>query len=545
MSVDFSQVLATCSDTVKLWSPPSESPFFINPQPSNHIAFHPENRTTFLVSLTDQSLINVYDKSSKRTSIVTTHPSVLLSFSPSGNVFAALSSTRTQVSIFQYSTLSPLASFSTPAPVTSMSMSKNYIAVGLKNGATLVHDIHTGNQKHKFQDSLRRAVTHVTFNSISSQYLASGFISGNIIIYNLQRNDVFHTFYAVHRSPISSLCFSPKNLNLLASVGRDCKLRFLDFRSAKKVVLEIHTSKPISSVTFHPKGQAVAIGNQGGEVNVFDLRVVGKFKNEQGHEVPLYTWVAGKGVINHLDWINTSAWVSGSPKVLRSPEKVVKSPISSPTRAPPPPPDSPPKTSVKSPVEKVYSDPNLSDDMSGEEVVHSFRKSPNRDHSVEIGKSAKFSVKDDVNPEFSYRKSTRLETNENEVENLGNQQAPDENLNQELESSLRGENFVPKFDSKRAHDDDIDIVDHSNLSNLINNSLLDLKIDLSKSISSVHVELIKFISQQNEILTNKLIEQQEEIKGLRSEVSIMGEYFKQHFGTKLASFGAYLSENKE
>ncbi|KAL0207915.1 hypothetical protein P9112_010502 [Eukaryota sp. TZLM1-RC] len=38
------------------------------------MAFHLENRTTFLVSLTDQSHINVCDKSFKRTSIVTTHP---------------------------------------------------------------------------------------------------------------------------------------------------------------------------------------------------------------------------------------------------------------------------------------------------------------------------------------------------------------------------------------------------------------------------------------------------------------------------------------
>ncbi|KAL0251352.1 hypothetical protein GEMRC1_000565 [Eukaryota sp. GEM-RC1] len=512
MSVDFSNVLISAGDSLKLWTPPKDIPFFHHPSPTFFIDFHPD-KEHYVTANNEQSCINIFHKNIKLNSIVTPEPVRGLSFSSTGFAFASIHSTL--VTIYQWATITPLSSFPLPSPPNDVSFCRNgnLLAVGCENGQVLINDIHTGKNKLKFADSLRRSVTKVQFNPVNSAFLCAGFSSGNIIVYNINKEAIHHTFYAVHRKSIKSLAFSPKNVNLLASVGHDSKIRFLDYRSAKKVVMEISVPANISCVVFHPSGQGIAVGDSHGNISVFDLRVVGKFKNEHGHETPLHHWSTAQGSINQLIWLPTSQWitVNESPvRVRRSPKKTLASPmigspmVGSPRRPPPSPP---------SPVK-----PPSIDQREKRKVVER-----NDDDAVlqvktrvveQLNNVADFEVRMNKPVDVSTKSASPIVTRPvaQPVQSVSRDSDPPRDSDPELTIKL------------------MDMMDQ-------------LRSDVHQSVSGLHVELIKQVVSQNQLFKETIQEQQEKIEALSAEVSVLCDLFKQQFGSKLSTLDKYLTED--
>lgn len=70
---------------------------------------------------------------------------------------------------------------------------------------------------------------------------------------------------------MKSLSFSPTNKVFLCSVGLDKNCAFYE-TSNQSSVMKITTPAPLSSVTFSPDGQSVAVGGNGGTLLIYDLR---------------------------------------------------------------------------------------------------------------------------------------------------------------------------------------------------------------------------------------------------------------------------------
>ena len=77
---------------------------------------------------------------------------------------------------------------------------------------------------------------------------------------------------------MSSIAFSPKNVNLLATGGHDGKINLVDIgsKSTGNLSASIDTGERLSSITFHEDAVHAAIGTTSGYILLYDWRNVRK-----------------------------------------------------------------------------------------------------------------------------------------------------------------------------------------------------------------------------------------------------------------------------
>ncbi|KAL0222033.1 hypothetical protein RCL1_001887 [Eukaryota sp. TZLM3-RCL] len=518
--MDFSFLLLSVGDSLKLWSPSSETPL-LHSFDSQYTSVSLSPDKEHYIASRNSAVVDFFHKYNLEFSLVTPLPVESVLISPNSKLFATRHSN--SISVYNYSSRTLLFSLPLVSKPTAFSFSKqsDKLAVGCHDGSSIVVDISSGQPCSRFSDTLKRSVTCLELNPLNSQFLAVGFVSGNIIVYNLQRDEIAHTFYAAHRTPVTCLVFSPRNLNLLASVGKDCKIRFFDYRTAKKMVLDVVSSSPFTSIAFHPQGQAVVVGDVMGYVSVFDLRTVGKNLNANGHEIPSIRVKAHDGQVSELAWGSFAPWekigTQKTPKVSPTPEPQI------PTIKTLPEVSRPQSTTIPTAPQPVTSDRIT-------ELREKVQKA-----SIQRQIEPVVTTPSVVSPSETLKKITspRVPTVissprvvQQQQQHVGPTRIPEVIVSEPT-------SFTPTSSST------VTTVDLSD----VRDWMLDLQEAVHQDISGLHSEFVRQLIAQNNLLTQQLQLQREEVAGLRAEISWLTDAFRQQFGTKLSSVSMYLKES--
>ena len=115
-------------------------------------------------------------------------------------------------------------------------------------------------------------------SSAVGNYLASGYIDGSIKIWDASigetntDNNVIRK-QILHSDKVTGVSFSPRNPNILVSVGLDEQLQLLDIHSKPtEINLSVDVNQKLTSVSFHENGVNCAVGTMEGNIFMYDFR---------------------------------------------------------------------------------------------------------------------------------------------------------------------------------------------------------------------------------------------------------------------------------
>ena len=174
------------------------------------------------------------------------------------------------------------------------------LATGCDDGKVRVWDLTTGAntpQSELFDPDLEQAVHYIVF-SPDGKKLAAGHNDGSVILWSERADNVKWTatwrnpFEGKHDGAVLSLAFHPDG-NVMVSCGDDRTLSFWDVHTLTSLsgVSQVEHAK-ISSITFNPLGNALAIGTEG------DAQVLDIFGNEVHPRVYQFEYRGTAGFTN-------------------------------------------------------------------------------------------------------------------------------------------------------------------------------------------------------------------------------------------------------
>lgn len=148
----------------------------------------------------------------------------------------------------------------------------HYIASGSCSGDIIVHSLTTNISSSPFGHGKTQPVQDLKYSIFKKALLGSVHDSGTVTLWDVNTQQVHHTFENAHKAPASSLCFSPVNDLLFATVGLDKKINCYD-SSSKMILRTISVEAPLTAVSFMTDGATLAVGSIRGKIYVYDLRV--------------------------------------------------------------------------------------------------------------------------------------------------------------------------------------------------------------------------------------------------------------------------------
>ncbi|XP_078276184.1 protein NEDD1 isoform X1 [Rhinoraja longicauda] len=147
-----------------------------------------------------------------------------------------------------------------------------YIASGSCSGDIIVHSLTTNISSSPFGRGKTQPVQDLKYSIFKKALLGSVHDSGTVTLWDVNTQQVHHTFENAHKAPASSLCFSPVNDLLFATVGLDKKINCYD-SSSKMILRSISVEAPLTAIGFMTDGATLAVGSIRGKIYVYDLRV--------------------------------------------------------------------------------------------------------------------------------------------------------------------------------------------------------------------------------------------------------------------------------
>lgn len=112
-------------------------------------------------------------------------------------------------------------------------------------------------------------------STLEPHIAAVGSDDGSLLLYdiaNLQKSVPFLSLNRRHSSPITGIAFSPTNDKLMAATSSDGTLKFFDKLSGSLIEQHASVKSGITSMTMNSDGFSCAVGTEGGEVILYDLR---------------------------------------------------------------------------------------------------------------------------------------------------------------------------------------------------------------------------------------------------------------------------------
>ncbi|CAG0901451.1 unnamed protein product [Cyprideis torosa] len=164
----------------------------------------------------------------------------------------------------------PLPDNGVPCNLTQIlwSPKDTHIAVGTSQGSVMVLNYRTYSFSRDLAGHDDLPIRSLTFKD---NYLATTDDSGRFAVYDWERESLLHCFEKLHAGPAFDGDISPINSKLMASVGLDKRLQFVD-PFIPKVVSTQHLEEPGTAVAFHPMGYQLVVGHSDGSFALIDIR---------------------------------------------------------------------------------------------------------------------------------------------------------------------------------------------------------------------------------------------------------------------------------
>ena len=156
------------------------------------------------------------------------------------------------------------------------SMDDSCIASGGDAGIIMVHNLRTNKRVALLRPSFGKPATYpgarsLQFSPTNASMLASCHDNGQVIVWDTIAEKEAVKFSSAHRAACTDVCFSPTRATLLASVGLDKRILFLDTSNGGRVLKTVLAKEPLTAVSFSPCGNFVGVGTVGGTVHVYTV----------------------------------------------------------------------------------------------------------------------------------------------------------------------------------------------------------------------------------------------------------------------------------
>ncbi|CAN0490597.1 unnamed protein product, partial [Ectocarpus sp. 8 AP-2014] len=110
--------------------------------------------------------------------------------------------------------------------------------------------------------------------------LGVSYVDGTVRLWDTGSRACVREMQTQHRGAAAGIVFHPQNPNLVATAGHDGVVRCTDVRVGERkdggggdgVLKSIQTDAPLTCVSFHHEGLALAAGASDGTVRLVDLR---------------------------------------------------------------------------------------------------------------------------------------------------------------------------------------------------------------------------------------------------------------------------------
>ncbi|XP_070558499.1 protein NEDD1-like [Ptychodera flava] len=174
----------------------------------------------------------------------------------------------------------------------TVNFNDTYIASGSANGDIILSNVISGQSFSPLRAPKVQAIRGLQYSYFKKSLLGSVSDDGCLNLWDANSHKLLKSFTDTHRSPATSMCFSPVNDMLLASVGLDKRIVCYDAQG-KSAVKTITTDCPLTSIDFMTDGATFAVGTSRGHVRVYDLRM---------GETPKHAFTAHKGSVQCLSF---------------------------------------------------------------------------------------------------------------------------------------------------------------------------------------------------------------------------------------------------
>ena len=158
------------------------------------------------------------------------------------------------------------------AAVTSVMWSAGdaFLASGAASGEIVLHSQTTGVEVARLRKD-SQGIKCLQYSTLQEHILAACNEGGSVLVWDTTRRATDVVFTSAHNSPATGLAFSPVNNLLLCSAGLDQRILFYDIKE-KKVIKQLESDAPLTSLAFNCDGFTVAAGTLYGDIKVYDLR---------------------------------------------------------------------------------------------------------------------------------------------------------------------------------------------------------------------------------------------------------------------------------
>ena len=167
------------------------------------------------------------------------------------------------------------------------SLDGSVVSAGCDNGDIVVFNMRMNKRtavlrnpetaKLKRDENVHRQskINSLCFNYFKKHVIASCTENGSVYVWDSVTMSMKCSFVALHAAPASDIAFSPVNKSLLASVGYDKAIHFLDTEKGT-IVRKLVTDFPLCSVSCSHTGDRLLVGTVEGLVLLYSLRNICK-----------------------------------------------------------------------------------------------------------------------------------------------------------------------------------------------------------------------------------------------------------------------------